>query len=219
MNLSLSSLAQLGKNVLVIRFWKTLLTCQVKHANLFAFVTLFSYSDFHPWGISWSLNQNYLNVHPDLLRQNIIQLHLLLWLVSVCTLPLALESRDRGLNHKTMCMNSEQILSNGKKVRHYDVHSLYGWSQTQPTYEWVHITWPGADDKRKNIPALQWLYSLIILRKENTDMTSCSPAAHYWTWLAKEASWWPGPPSRPVENGLDIGWETTLQAGTSYINL
>ncbi|XP_056906491.1 sucrase-isomaltase, intestinal isoform X3 [Takifugu flavidus] len=47
----------------------------------------------------------------------------------------ALESRYLGLNHKTLCMNSEQILSDGKKVRHYDVHSLYGWSQTQPTYD------------------------------------------------------------------------------------
>uniref|UniRef100_A0A665W316 alpha-glucosidase n=1 Tax=Echeneis naucrates TaxID=173247 RepID=A0A665W316_ECHNA len=35
----------------------------------------------------------------------------------------------------TLCMNSEQILSNGKKVRHYDVHSLYGWSHTKPTYD------------------------------------------------------------------------------------
>lgn len=82
----------------------------------------------------------------------------------VYILPLALESRDRGLNHKTLCMNSEQILSNGKKVRHYDVHSLYGWSQTQPTYEWVQITWPGTDDDRKSIPVPQCLYSLIILR-------------------------------------------------------
>uniref|UniRef100_A0A8C2ZM00 alpha-glucosidase n=1 Tax=Cyclopterus lumpus TaxID=8103 RepID=A0A8C2ZM00_CYCLU len=36
-----------------------------------------------------------------------------------------LESEHLGLNHKTLCMNSEQILSNGKKVRHYDVHNLY----------------------------------------------------------------------------------------------
>lgn len=47
----------------------------------------------------------------------------------------ALESQQLGLNHKTLCMNSEQILSDGKKVRHYDVHSLYGWSHTKPTYE------------------------------------------------------------------------------------
>uniref|UniRef100_A0A665W3A9 alpha-glucosidase n=1 Tax=Echeneis naucrates TaxID=173247 RepID=A0A665W3A9_ECHNA len=46
-----------------------------------------------------------------------------------------LESKHLGLNHKTLCMNSEQILSNGKKVRHYDVHSLYGWSHTKPTYD------------------------------------------------------------------------------------
>ncbi|XP_077467238.1 sucrase-isomaltase, intestinal [Stigmatopora argus] len=47
----------------------------------------------------------------------------------------ALESKHLGLNHKTLCMNSEQILSDGTAVRHYDVHSLYGWSQTKPTYD------------------------------------------------------------------------------------
>ncbi|KAG8523335.1 Maltase-glucoamylase, intestinal, partial [Galemys pyrenaicus] len=48
-----------------------------------------------------------------------------------------LDSRDRGLSSKTLCMGSEQILPDGTKVRHYDVHSLYGWSQTRPTYEAV----------------------------------------------------------------------------------
>uniref|UniRef100_A0A4W6E6Q7 alpha-glucosidase n=1 Tax=Lates calcarifer TaxID=8187 RepID=A0A4W6E6Q7_LATCA len=47
----------------------------------------------------------------------------------------SLESKHLGLNHKTLCMNSEQILSDGKKVRHYDVHNLYGWSHTKPTYD------------------------------------------------------------------------------------
>ncbi|XP_059187897.1 sucrase-isomaltase, intestinal isoform X2 [Centropristis striata] len=46
-----------------------------------------------------------------------------------------LESKHMGLKHKTLCMNSEQILSDGKKVRHYDVHNLYGWSHTKPTYD------------------------------------------------------------------------------------
>ncbi|KAM3616402.1 uncharacterized protein V6R79_017274 [Siganus canaliculatus] len=46
-----------------------------------------------------------------------------------------LESKHMGLNHKTLCMNSEQILSDGTKVRHYDVHSLYGWSHSKPTYD------------------------------------------------------------------------------------
>ncbi|KAK5868335.1 hypothetical protein PBY51_009361 [Eleginops maclovinus] len=46
-----------------------------------------------------------------------------------------LESKHRGLNHKTLCMNSEQILSDGKRVLHYDVHNLYGWSHTKPTYD------------------------------------------------------------------------------------
>ncbi|XP_036974620.1 maltase-glucoamylase, intestinal [Acanthopagrus latus] len=46
-----------------------------------------------------------------------------------------LESKHRGLNHKTLCMNSEQILPSGKRVKHYDVHNLYGWSHTKPTYD------------------------------------------------------------------------------------
>ncbi|MEE6501197.1 hypothetical protein FKM82_004096 [Ascaphus truei] len=46
-----------------------------------------------------------------------------------------LESRDVGLNHKTLCMDSQQYLPDGTPVRHYDVHSLYGWSQAKPTYE------------------------------------------------------------------------------------
>ncbi|ELK13785.1 Maltase-glucoamylase, intestinal [Pteropus alecto] len=48
-----------------------------------------------------------------------------------------LESRDQGLSSKTLCMESEQILADGSRVQHYDVHSLYGWSQTRPTYEAV----------------------------------------------------------------------------------
>lgn len=31
-----------------------------------------------------------------------------------------------------------------------------------------------------------------------------------------EVSWWPGPLTPPVENGPDIGWEITTQAGTSF---
>ncbi|XP_054582612.1 putative maltase-glucoamylase-like protein FLJ16351 [Eptesicus fuscus] len=48
-----------------------------------------------------------------------------------------LKSRDSGLSNKTLCMESEQTLHDGSRVRHYDVHSLYGWSQTRPTYEAV----------------------------------------------------------------------------------
>ncbi|XP_045351894.1 probable maltase-glucoamylase 2 isoform X1 [Leopardus geoffroyi] len=48
-----------------------------------------------------------------------------------------LESRDTGLSSKTLCMESQQILPDGSRVRHYDVHSLYGWAQTRPTYEAV----------------------------------------------------------------------------------
>lgn len=46
-----------------------------------------------------------------------------------------LESKERGLNHKTLCMNSEQTLSDGTRVKHYDVHNLYGWSHSKPTYD------------------------------------------------------------------------------------
>ncbi|KAK2096764.1 hypothetical protein P7K49_025798 [Saguinus oedipus] len=48
-----------------------------------------------------------------------------------------LESRDRGLSSKSLCMESQQILPDGSPVQHYNVHSLYGWSQTRPTYEAV----------------------------------------------------------------------------------
>ncbi|XP_078065159.1 sucrase-isomaltase, intestinal [Mustelus asterias] len=47
----------------------------------------------------------------------------------------ALDSRNLGLQHKTLCMESEQILADGTPVRHYDVHNLYGWSQTKPTLD------------------------------------------------------------------------------------
>uniref|UniRef100_A0A8C3XA55 P-type domain-containing protein n=1 Tax=Catagonus wagneri TaxID=51154 RepID=A0A8C3XA55_9CETA len=48
-----------------------------------------------------------------------------------------LEAGDSGLSSKTLCMESQQILPDGTPVRHYDVHSLYGWAQTRPTYEAV----------------------------------------------------------------------------------
>ncbi|XP_057588529.1 probable maltase-glucoamylase 2 [Hippopotamus amphibius kiboko] len=48
-----------------------------------------------------------------------------------------LESRDKGLISKTLCMESQQFLPDGSPVRHYDVHSLYGWAQARPTYEAV----------------------------------------------------------------------------------
>ncbi|XDA75973.1 hypothetical protein R6Z07F_006139 [Ovis aries] len=48
-----------------------------------------------------------------------------------------LEARDQGLSSQTLCMESQQVLPDGSPVRHYDVHSLYGWAQTRPTYEAV----------------------------------------------------------------------------------
>ncbi|KAI6063234.1 Maltase-glucoamylase, intestinal-like protein [Aix galericulata] len=43
--------------------------------------------------------------------------------------------RSDGLIVKTPCMEGEQRLPDGTRVRHYDVHSLYGWSQTKPTLD------------------------------------------------------------------------------------
>ncbi|XP_068879916.1 sucrase-isomaltase, intestinal [Aphelocoma coerulescens] len=43
--------------------------------------------------------------------------------------------RSEGLSFKTMCMEGQQYLADGTPVRHYDVHSLYGWSQAKPTLE------------------------------------------------------------------------------------
>uniref|UniRef100_A0A672PVR0 P-type domain-containing protein n=1 Tax=Sinocyclocheilus grahami TaxID=75366 RepID=A0A672PVR0_SINGR len=39
------------------------------------------------------------------------------------------------LKHKTLSMNSEQILADSTCVKHYDVHNLYGWAHTKPTYD------------------------------------------------------------------------------------
>lgn len=43
-----------------------------------------------------------------------------------------------GLSDKTLCMQSQQFLADGTPVRHYDVHNLYGWSETKPTYDALH---------------------------------------------------------------------------------
>ncbi|NXA66325.1 MGA protein, partial [Mohoua ochrocephala] len=43
--------------------------------------------------------------------------------------------RSEGLSLKTSCMEAQQHLADGTPVRHYDVHSLYGWSQAKPTLE------------------------------------------------------------------------------------
>ncbi|XP_054432879.1 sucrase-isomaltase, intestinal [Pteronotus mesoamericanus] len=46
-----------------------------------------------------------------------------------------LTKRTEGLHSRTMCMETEQILSDGSSVLHYNVHNLYGWSQMKPTYD------------------------------------------------------------------------------------
>uniref|UniRef100_A0A674G9J7 alpha-glucosidase n=1 Tax=Taeniopygia guttata TaxID=59729 RepID=A0A674G9J7_TAEGU len=43
--------------------------------------------------------------------------------------------RSTGLIHKTPCMEGLHYLPDGTPARHYDVHSLYGWSQGRPSLE------------------------------------------------------------------------------------
>ncbi|XP_053456512.1 sucrase-isomaltase, intestinal [Nycticebus coucang] len=52
----------------------------------------------------------------------------------------ALTKRYEGLHFRTMCMETEQILSDGSSVLHYDVHNLYGWSQIKPSYDALQRT-------------------------------------------------------------------------------
>ncbi|XP_051839078.1 sucrase-isomaltase, intestinal [Antechinus flavipes] len=51
-----------------------------------------------------------------------------------------LTKRGEGLHFRTMCMETEQILSDGTSVLHYDVHNLYGWSQVKPTLDALQKT-------------------------------------------------------------------------------
>uniref|UniRef100_A0A452QIN5 Sucrase-isomaltase n=1 Tax=Ursus americanus TaxID=9643 RepID=A0A452QIN5_URSAM len=51
-----------------------------------------------------------------------------------------LTKRTSGLHFRTMCMETEQILSDGSSVLHYDVHNLYGWSQMKPSYDALQKT-------------------------------------------------------------------------------
>uniref|UniRef100_A0A663F389 P-type domain-containing protein n=1 Tax=Aquila chrysaetos chrysaetos TaxID=223781 RepID=A0A663F389_AQUCH len=46
-----------------------------------------------------------------------------------------LGSRSEGLIFKTLCMEGQQYLPDGSPVSHYNVHNLYGWSQTKPTLD------------------------------------------------------------------------------------
>lgn len=110
MNLSLSSLVRLEKNVLVIHFLKTLLTCQVKHTFFASFSSFLLHSVIrnHTKSLSWSLRDIFLLKWPSRSRLNVLQLNsdtvrytclsltwfssvssvnrLLLCLVSVCAL-------------------------------------------------------------------------------------------------------------------------------------
>ncbi|XP_021239396.1 maltase-glucoamylase, intestinal-like, partial [Numida meleagris] len=48
--------------------------------------------------------------------------------------------REEGLAYKTICMEGVQTLADGTELRHYDVHNLYGWSQTKPTLDALRNT-------------------------------------------------------------------------------
>ena len=43
------------------------------------------------------------------------------------------EETEKRISDKTICMVTRQ--GNNNEYQHYDVHSLYGWSQTKPTLE------------------------------------------------------------------------------------
>ncbi|KFP64265.1 Maltase-glucoamylase, intestinal, partial [Cariama cristata] len=49
--------------------------------------------------------------------------------------PYVPRSRSEGLIFKTLCMEGQQYLPDGSPVSHYNVHNLYGWSQTKPTLD------------------------------------------------------------------------------------
>lgn len=73
---------------------------------------------------------------------------------------------------KTLCMNSIQQVTDGMQTTHYNMHSLYGWSQTQPTL-----------DAAESITQSR---SLVISRS-----TFPSSGRHTGHWLGDNASIWP----------------------------
>ncbi|NWU39767.1 MGA protein, partial [Hylia prasina] len=46
--------------------------------------------------------------------------------------------RSTGLIYKTPCMEGQHYLPDGTPARHYDVHSLYGWSQSRASLPALH---------------------------------------------------------------------------------
>src|SRR5947209_1358611 len=45
---------------------------------------------------------------------------------------------NQHLSDKTICMVARQGENN--ELRHYDVHDLYGWSETKPTFEAAQLS-------------------------------------------------------------------------------
>ncbi|XP_063956333.1 maltase-glucoamylase-like [Lytechinus pictus] len=73
---------------------------------------------------------------------------------------------------KTICMNSVQQLDDNRKENHYNMHSLYGWSQTIPTVDAVQ--------------QLTGMRSLVVTR--STVPSSGTNSGH---WLGDNGSNWP----------------------------
>jgi maltase-glucoamylase len=76
------------------------------------------------------------------------------------------------ISDKTLCMIGEQTNGQGKTYHHYDVHNLYGWSQTMSTLSAARAT----ENKR----------SVVISR--STFPTSGVHSGH---WLGDNKSQWP----------------------------
>ncbi|KAI3380902.1 hypothetical protein SNEBB_002421 [Seison nebaliae] len=47
--------------------------------------------------------------------------------------PMAAHAFRNRLSYKTLCMNGQLPASNGKVYTHYDIHNIYGWSESIPT--------------------------------------------------------------------------------------
>uniref|UniRef100_A0A8C0A1S5 alpha-glucosidase n=1 Tax=Anas zonorhyncha TaxID=75864 RepID=A0A8C0A1S5_9AVES len=90
--------------------------------------------------------------------------------------------RSDGLIVKTPCMEGEQHLPDGTPVRHYDVHSLYGWSQTKPT-----LDLPKSDIKESySSPSCRASLCIAVLRVSSIHILHCASPT---TDLYYEISW------------------------------
>ncbi|NXO84264.1 MGA protein, partial [Sitta europaea] len=96
--------------------------------------------------------------------------------------------RSVGLIHKTPCMEGQQYLADGTPVRHFDVHSLYGWSQTRASLAALH----GATKER----------GIVITR-------STYPSSGRWAghWLGDNTAAWDQMHKSIIGTGQEKGWQ------------